>query len=84
MSRAATIVQAVREAYHRPDGFLPLHAPIFEGNESAYVLKTIESTFVSSVGEYVSQFERMLQDITGAAHVVATTNGVIIDSSARH
>ncbi|PMS15866.1 aminotransferase DegT [Trinickia dabaoshanensis] len=75
MSRAATIVQAVREAYHRPDGFLPLHAPIFEGNESAYVLKTIESTFVSSVGEYVSQFERMLQDITGAAHVVATTNG---------
>lgn len=75
MSRAATIVQVVREAYRRPDGFLPLHAPIFEGNESAYVLKTIESTFVSSVGEYVSQLERMLQDITGAAHVIATTNG---------
>ena len=75
MSRAATIVKVVREAYRRPDGFLPLHAPIFEGNESAYVLKTIESTFVSSVGEYVSQFERMLQDITGAAHVIATTNG---------
>lgn len=75
MNRAAMIVQIVREAYGRRDGFVPLHAPIFEGNESAYVLKTIESTFVSSVGEYVSQFERMLEKITGAAHVIATTNG---------
>lgn len=75
MSRAATIVQVVRETYGRPEGFLPLHAPIFEGNESAYVQATIESTFVSSVGEYVSQFENMLRDITGAAHVIATTNG---------
>jgi len=57
------------------NGPLPLHAPIFEGNESAYVQATIESTFVSSVGEYVDQFERMLCDITGAAHVIATTNG---------
>lgn len=75
MSRAATIVQVVREAYRRPEGFLPLHAPIFKGNESAYVQSTIESTFVSSVGEYVAQFETMLQDLTGAAHVIATTNG---------
>lgn len=75
MSRASTIARIVRETYRRPDGFLPLHAPIFEGNESAYVQATIESTFVSSVGEYVSQFETMLQDITGAAHVIATTNG---------
>lgn len=74
MSRASTIVQTVRDVYS-PDGFLPLHAPIFNGNESAYVQATIESTFVSSVGAYVDQFEAMLRDITGAAHVIATTNG---------
>lgn len=74
MSRASTIVQTVREAYHA-EGFLPLHAPIFQGNESAYVQATIESTFVSSVGAYVDQFEAMLRDITGASHVIATTNG---------
>ncbi|WP_250499859.1 LegC family aminotransferase [Caballeronia sp. GAWG1-5s-s] len=75
MSRASSIVQTVRDAYDGIEGFLPLHAPVFEGNESAYVQATIESTFVSSVGAYVDQFEAMLRDITGAKHVIATTNG---------
>ena len=33
--------------------FIPLHVPRFIGNEEKYVKKTIESTFVSSVGKYV-------------------------------
>ena len=33
--------------------FIPLHEPIFGGNEKEYLLDTINSTFVSSVGEYV-------------------------------
>jgi aminotransferase in exopolysaccharide biosynthesis len=48
---------------------------VFAGNERAYVQSTIESTFVSSVGAYVNQFERMLAEFTGAKHVIATTNG---------
>lgn len=74
MSRASIIVQTVRDVY-RAEGFLPLHAPVFLGNESVYVQATIDSTFVSSVGAYVDQFEAMLRDITGASHVIATTNG---------
>ncbi|WP_118182354.1 LegC family aminotransferase [Paraburkholderia phosphatilytica] len=75
MTRAHDIIRIVRDAYGGADGPLPLHAPIFAGNELAYVQATIESTFVSSVGAYVDQFERMLVEITGAAHVIATTNG---------
>jgi perosamine synthetase len=55
--------------------FIPLHEPVFSGNERKYVLDAIESTFVSSVGKYVNQFEEMIQDLTGAKYAVATVNG---------
>ena len=45
---------------------IPLHEPAFWGNEQSYVEKTIESTFVSSVGEYVNRFEQMVCEKTGA------------------
>ena len=57
------------------EDLLPLHAPVFTGNEREYVLDTIDSTFVSSVGEYVNRFENMLQDITGVNSAVACVNG---------
>ena len=56
-------------------GFIPLHEPKFIGNEKKYVLETIESTFVSSVGEYVNKFEQEIASITGAKYAVAIVNG---------
>jgi perosamine synthetase len=55
--------------------FIPLHAPVFVGNERKYVLDTIDSTFVSSVGPYVDLFEKMMCDITGASYAIAIVNG---------
>ena len=37
--------------------FISLHEPLFIGNERKYVLDAIDSTFVSSVGKYVNDFE---------------------------
>ncbi|MDP2559846.1 LegC family aminotransferase [Psychrobium sp. 1_MG-2023] len=54
---------------------IPLHAPIFNGNEQKYVAETIESTFVSSVGRYVSQFEDKISQYTQANCAVATNSG---------
>ena len=54
---------------------VPLHAPRFTGNEKKYVVDAIDSTFVSSVGEYVDRFEEMICEITGAGFAVATVNG---------
>jgi len=68
------IVQFVRELY-RTDEFIPLHAPTFQGNELKYVTETIESTFVSSVGKFVDDFERKMESFTGATKAVATVNG---------
>ena len=68
------LVSFVRNEYNT-DKFIPLHEPRFRGNEKKYLNDTIDSTFVSSVGAYVDQFESMMQDITGAAKSVAVVNG---------
>jgi perosamine synthetase len=54
---------------------IPLHAPKFKGNEKKYLLETIDSTFVSSIGQFVTQFEQKVAAYTGAKHAVATVNG---------
>ncbi len=68
-------VQFIRETFNAPEEFVPLHAPWFGGNEKKYLLDTIDSTFVSSVGAYVNRFEEMMAEITGAKHAIAMTNG---------
>jgi len=67
-------VHFVRELYQTND-FIPLHAPQFRGNEKEYLLDTIDSTFVSSVGAYVDQFEERVAQYTGAKYAIATVNG---------
>jgi len=54
---------------------VPLHEPTFSGNEWTYVKKCLDSTFVSSVGEFVPEFERRLVEFTGGKHAVAVVNG---------
>ena len=54
---------------------IPLHRPVFEGNERAYLTDTIDSNFVSSVGARVTEFEERIADFTGCARAVATMNG---------
>ena len=54
---------------------IPLHEPRFQGNEKIYVNDAIESTFVSSVSDYVSRFEAQLASYTKSKHVIAVSNG---------
>lgn len=54
---------------------VPLHAPVFLGNEKKYLLDCIDSTFVSYVGKYVTKFEEMTAEFTGAKYAVAVVNG---------
>ena len=67
------IIQYIKSLYKQD--FVPLHEPRFIGNEKKYVLETIDSTFVSSVGKFVTQFEEITADYTGAKYAVATVNG---------
>lgn len=68
------IVDFIRSLYQTTE-FIPLHEPKFVGNEKAYVVDCIDSTFVSSVGKYVDRFEQDMAKYTGAKYTVATVNG---------
>lgn len=57
------------------EGFIPLHRPVFEGNERQYLVDCIDSNFVSSVGARVTEFEQQVATFTGARFAVATVNG---------
>lgn len=70
----STLIQFVRDHY-RSEAFIPLHAPVFRGNEKTYVAETIDSTFVSSVGSFVERFEQDIAIYTGSQQAVATVNG---------
>jgi len=67
-------IQFIRD-YYKSNDVIPLHEPRFIGNEKEYVTNTIDSTFVSSVGAYVDQFEDMMAQISQTKRAVAVVNG---------
>lgn len=68
------LIKHIRDKYSTKD-FIPLHAPTFNGNEIKYVSNTINSTFVSSIGEYVDLFEKEIEYYTNSPIAVSTVNG---------
>jgi len=74
MASIDSVISFIKEQY-KTESFIPLHVPHFGGNEKKYLLETIDSTFVSSVGAYVDQFEIMMQTITQTQKAVAVVNG---------
>jgi perosamine synthetase len=74
MSNYSEIIDFIKNQFSAKD-FIPLHEPHFSGNERKYVLDTITSTFVSSVGAYVDKFELMLAELSKTKKAVAVVNG---------
>ena len=68
------IIEFIKSVFNKKK-FVPLHEPRFVGNEKKYLNKCIDSTFVSSVGKFVNEFEEKIAKYTGAKYAVATTNG---------
>ena len=54
---------------------VPLHAPLFIGNEKKYLEECIDTTFVSSVGKFVDRFEVDMAAYTGARKAVVCVSG---------
>jgi perosamine synthetase len=74
---ARRIIEGVRAAAAEPDAPQPLHEPVFEGREIAYLTECIETGWVSSVGKFVDRFEQELAAFTGARRAVAVANGTV-------
>lgn len=70
------ITDFIRSHYGSHDGeTVMLHAPTFAGNEKRYLEECIDTTFVSSVGQFVDRFERDMATYTGAAKAVVCVSG---------
>ena len=55
--------------------FIPVAAPVLNGNEKAYVLDCLESTWISSTGKYIEQFEAAFAEFCGVQHALSCSNG---------
>ena len=68
------IIEFIQEIY-KTKNFIPLHEPKFIGNEKKYLNECIDTSFVSSVGKFVDQFEEKIASYACAKYAVATING---------
>ena len=68
------IIDFIKAIYNKKK-FVALHEPRFLGNEKKYLSECIDSTFVSSAGKFVDEFEEKISKYTGAKYAVATVNG---------
>lgn len=61
---------------YKPDNtFIPVCEPTLEGNELAYVTEAIKTNWISSAGEFISQFEKKFAEYCGVKYGVSCSNG---------
>lgn len=57
--------------------FIPVAAPVFNGNEQKYVEDCIKSTWISSSGKYINLFEQAFADFCRTKHAMSCSNGTV-------
>ena len=55
----------------------PVYSPYLNGREKALVIDCLDSTWISSKGKYVGQFEDSFGSWIGAQHAVSVSNGTV-------
>ena len=69
------ICKSIREVVQIECDRVPLHEPVFFGNEKKYLNECIDSTYVSSIGKFVDEVEKKICKYTGSRFAIATVNG---------
>lgn len=67
-------IKFIQEQY-QTTSFIALHEPFFDNLEKDLLVNCIDSTFVSSVGKYVDEFEEKIAQFCGVKKAVACVNG---------
>ena len=55
----------------------PVYQPSFSGEERRLVLDCIDSTWISSKGRYIGEFEQRFASYLGARHALSVSNGTV-------
>lgn len=56
---------------------IPVYQPLFAGREKEYVNQCLDSTWISSRGEFIGRFERGFSEYIGANHATSVSNGTV-------
>ena len=56
---------------------IPLSVPNLKGNELAYLKECVKTEYVSSVGKFVSLFEKKICKFTKSKYAVACSSGTV-------
>lgn len=56
---------------------IPIYKPSLNGNEKAYVNECLDSTWISSKGEFISRFEKQFADFIGIKNATTVSNGTV-------
>lgn len=74
MADYSKTISFIKDIYGNKD-FTPLAVPVFVGNEKKYLEECIDTTFVSSVGQFVDRFEKDIAAYTGCKRAVVCVSG---------
>lgn len=74
MANYKNTIDFIKSVYGNQE-FIPLAIPMFIGNEKKYLEECIDTTFVSSVGQFVDRFEIDMAKYTGAKKAVVCVSG---------
>jgi perosamine synthetase len=56
---------------------IPVYQPSLKGNEKKYVNECLDSTWISSKGKFVNQFENAFAEYVGVKHAATVSNGTV-------
>lgn len=56
---------------------IPVYQPDLSGKEREYVLECLDSTWISSKGRFIQEFESGFANFVGAPHAVSVCNGTV-------
>lgn len=56
---------------------IPVYQPSLNGNEKKYVNECLDSTWISSKGKFVNQFESAFAEYVGIKHAATASNGTV-------
>lgn len=56
---------------------IPVYRPDLSGNESRYVMQCLDSTWISSKGSFIADFETRFARRVGLAHATSVSNGTV-------
>lgn len=73
--KTESVIAALRTVLPAGGNFVPLHEPIFPGDEWLYVKECLDTGWVSSAGKFVERFENELAEYVGVRHAIAVVNG---------